>query len=89
MTPETRRSLALLLATTAATLVALAVASLLRERACVDAGGRWVARSCVLAAGPESSVARAYLLGAIVGVAALLFLWRTYTFFATRGARKG
>ena len=89
MSPELRRGVAALLAGTAASLAALLVATWMRARACVGAGGRWAeaTRSCTLPAGvAEASTWRSSLVGAVVGVVTLLVLWRTYTFFADRRA---
>lgn len=93
MNANTRRQLAALLCGTAAALVALAVATYLRERACVEAGGRWLAtRQCELAAagtpGGAPGGARAYALGALAGLLTLVVLWRTFTFFAMRASRR-
>lgn len=92
MTPDLRRRLAALLAGVAGTLVALLAVTVLRARACRDAGGRWAdaARACTLPPGAdEPAAATAWLLGALAGVAAMLVLWRTYTFFALRARTTG
>lgn len=92
MTPDLRRRLAALLAGVAGTLVALLSATLLRARACREVGGSWVdaGRRCALpAGGVEPSTTTAYLLGALAGLAAMLVLWRTYTFFALRSRSAG
>jgi hypothetical protein len=92
MTASTRRRLAVLLTGTIATLVALSVATLVRENACSDAGGRWAAasRTCADAAGaalPDAG-ARAYAMGALAGLVVGVLLWRTFTFLTTRAARR-
>jgi hypothetical protein len=80
MTAETRRRLAALLSGIAGAFVALSVSLWLRQDACLDAGGRWVAieRACELPAGLSSptSPARFYIVGAAAGllVAGLLLL---------------
>ena len=94
MSPELRRGVAALLAGTAASLAALLVATWMRARSCVGAGGRWAdaTRSCTLPAGvAETPMWRSSLVGAVVGIVTLLVLWRTYTFFADRraGATQG
>jgi hypothetical protein len=68
-------------------------ATALRANACLDAGGRWdaAARACEAAAGgvaPDPGM-RPYLIGGAVGVALLVVLWRTYTYFVLRAARGG
>lgn len=74
----------------AATLVGLLVATALRQKACVEAGGRWlVERRCEIAGGAEPGMVRSYALGALAGVLAALMLWRTFTFFAGRGRPRG
>jgi hypothetical protein len=90
MTPELRRGLAALLAGTAASLAALLASTLMRARACADAGGEWMegVRRCAMPGGaPEPSTWHGLAVGAIVGVAVLVTLWRTFTFFADRRAR--
>ena len=90
MSPELRRGVAALLAGTAASLTALLVATWMRARSCAAAGGSWVeaTRSCTLPAGVTGTpMWRSSLVGAVVGIATLLVLWRTYTFFADRRAR--
>ena len=93
MNADTRRGLAAMLSGVAGAIVALTVASFLRQHACLDAGGRWVAatRTCELAAGaaPPTGATRAYLLGAVVGIVAAALLWRTYTFFVARATSRG
>lgn len=90
MNPQTRRSLAAMLSGVAAAIVALVTTTWLRQDACLDAGGLWIAaaRSCTLPAGAaEAAPARAYALGAVAGVVTAVVLWRTYTFFVSRGGR--
>lgn len=92
MSSELRRGLAALLAGVAASLAALLTSAWLRGRACVGAGGRWVEaeRQCALPAGAEApAMWRSSLVAALVGMATLLVLWRTFTFFADRRARTG
>ncbi|MDF1503978.1 hypothetical protein [Roseisolibacter sp. H3M3-2] len=87
MTPDVRRGLAALLAGTAASLAALLVATLVRSRACANAGGEWMegVRRCAMPAGaPEPSTWGSSLAGAAVGIVTLVVLWRTFTFFAAR-----
>ena len=92
MTAQTRRSLAALLAGIAGMLMALLTATRLRQDACLDAGGRWLAaaRSCELPAGAASAMSplRGYTLGAVAGVLTAIVLWRMFTFFASRGVRR-
>ncbi|HEX6533443.1 MAG TPA: hypothetical protein VF041_02530 [Gemmatimonadaceae bacterium] len=92
MNAETRRRLAALLAGIAGAYVALSVASWLRQDACLDAGGRWLAaaRACELPGGapPLPPPLRAYIVGAVVGIVVAVVLWRTFTFFARRGATR-
>ena len=93
MTAQLRRQLALVVIGVAAALVALLVATWLRQDACLEAGGRWLAatRTCELAngaVGPGLSAGRAYAVGAIVGVLAATVLWRTFTFFASRSTHR-
>jgi hypothetical protein len=90
MSPELRRGLAALLAGTAASLAALMIATWMRARSCTGAGGRWVeaARRCELPAGVTAApVWQSSLVGAVIGFATLLVLWRTYTYFADRRPR--
>jgi hypothetical protein len=90
MSPDLRRGLAALLAGTAASLAALLAATWVRARGCADAGGEWMdgVRRCAMPGGaPEPSTWRGSLVGAVVGVATLVVLWRTFTFFADRRAR--
>ena len=80
-----------MLAGIAAMLVALSTATYLRQRACADAGGEWVAaaRTCQLAPGRDVPVpVMAYLLGTLAGFATLMILWRTYTFVVKRAAER-
>ena len=88
MNSQTKRSLATMLTGLIATLGALLVAEVLRQRACTDAGGRWdtAARGCVLPSGVQPSWlggTGAYVVAAVGGVLLAVMLWRTYTFFAT------
>jgi hypothetical protein len=90
MNAQTKRSLATMLTGLIATLAALLIAELLRQRACAGGGGRWdvAARGCVLPAGVQPSLLGgmgAYVVAAVVGVLLAVMLWRTYTFFATGG----
>lgn len=90
MSPDVRRGLAAVLAGTAASLAALLVASWMRARACTGAGGEWMdgVRRCAMPGGvAEPTTWRSSLVGALVGVATLVLLWRTFTFFAERRAR--
>lgn len=92
MTPELRRGLAALLAGTAASLAALLAATIVRARTCAAAGGEWMegVRRCAMPdAAPEPATWRSLAVGAVVGVATLVLLWRTYTFFAARAAARG
>jgi hypothetical protein len=90
MTSETRRRLAALFTGTAGTLTALLVATWLRQDACVDAGGRWLAaaRMCELPSGASMamSAGRAYAVGAVGGVLTAIVLWRVFTFAGRWGA---
>lgn len=92
MTPSLPRRLVPLLIGVIASLSALWTADALRADACLDAGGRWDAgtRACAAAAGRAAPAlgARPYAVAALVGVALLVVLWRTYTFFLTRAARR-
>lgn len=92
MKPELRHRLALLLVGVAAALVGLSVATWVRRDDCLDAGGRWLAasRTCELAGGPAAAMPswRAVALGAGAGLLAAVVLWRTYTFFVGRAARR-
>jgi hypothetical protein len=90
MNAQTKRSLATMLTGLIATLAALLVAQVLRQRACTGATGRWdaAARSCVLPSGATPSWlggTGAYVVAAVAGVLLAVMLWRTYTFFATGG----
>ena len=75
----------------AAALIALTVVSILQGRACREAGGHWIAsaRHCENPLRGAPSEWSAWLLGALAGAATLVVLWRTWTFFATRAARRG
>ena len=92
MTAQLRRQIAVLLIGVVAMLIALSVATWLRQDACLDAGGRWLpgSRTCELAAGATAagSTGRAYVFGAVAGVLTSVVLWRTFTFFAARTARR-
>ncbi len=92
MNPTLRRNLVTLLTGTAATLAALLGATWLQSDACRDRGGRWAdaTRTCDLPAGAEAMPPawRAYAIGALAGLLVATVLWRTYTFFALRGARR-
>ena len=80
-----------MLAGIAAMLVALSLATYLRQDACLDAGGQWsaVARTCELAAGREMpGPTGAYLAGTAAGFITLVVLWRTYTFVVNRAAER-
>ena len=80
--------MALLLAGAMAAVVALAVATALRQDACLDAGGRWVARGgCEIDGGTLPGAGGAYMAGALAGLVVLVVAWRTYTFVATRTSR--
>jgi hypothetical protein len=90
MTPEFRRGLAALLAGTAASLAALLASTLMRARACANAGGEWMegVRRCAMPGGaPEPSTWQGLVVGALAGVTTLVVLWRTFTFFADRRTR--
>lgn len=90
MSPEFRRHLVLIIVAAAGTFVALTVTTWLRQDACVDAGGRWEAasRACAVPAGsPAPTSGLHYVLGGLAGLVAAFVLWRTFTFFARRGAR--
>ena len=91
MTVETRRRLAALLTGIAGMLVALLSATWMRQDACLDAGGRWLAtaRTCELPAGTAAvSPLRAYAIGAVAGLLTVGVLWRTFTFFTSRASRR-
>jgi hypothetical protein len=92
MTPETRRHLAALLSGIAGAYVALSVSLWLRQDACLDAGGQWVAleRTCVLPAGLASptSPARYYIVGAVAGLLVAGLLFRGFSFIAARAAAR-
>jgi hypothetical protein len=90
MNAQTKRSLATMLTGLIATLAALLVAEVLRQRGCTGAGGRWdaAARGCVLPSGatlPWLGGVGAWMVAAVVGLLLAVMLWRTYTFFATGG----
>jgi hypothetical protein len=89
---DTRRRIAALLAGMAGAFIALSVSVWLRQDACLDAGGRWIAaaRACDLPTGAPSlsSPARFYMVGAVAGVVVAAVLWRTYTFIAHRAAAR-
>lgn len=91
MKRELRQRLAVMLMGVAAALVALTVVSLLQARACAAVEGRWIAaaRHCELPLRGAPSDRWAWLLGALAGALTLVVLWRTWTFFATRAARRG
>lgn len=90
MTPQLRRQIVLVVVGITAAIVALIAATYLRQDACLDAGGRWVVETevCQLAPGvaPPGS-AKAYGLGAVIGLLVGTMLWRMYTFAARRGTR--
>lgn len=92
MTVETRRRLAALLSGIAGAFVALSVSLWLRQDACLDAGGRWVAieRACELPAGLASptSPVRFYIVGAVAGLLVAVALVRTFSFIADRAATR-
>ena len=92
MKAELRHRLALLLVGVAAALVGLSVATWVRRDDCLDAGGRWLAgpRACELAGGAAATMPswRAYALGVVAGLLVAVVLWRTYTFFLVRAARR-
>jgi len=92
MTAETRRRLAALLSGIAGAFVALSVSLWLRQDACLDAGGRWLAmeRTCELPAGtaPLASPVRSYILGAAAGLLVAGMLWRTFTYVANKAAAR-
>ena len=72
-------------------LVALTVATYMRQDACLDAGGQWAAaaRTCELAAGRDMpGPTGAYLAGTAAGFITLVVLWRTYTFVVNRAAER-
>lgn len=87
MRPRTRLLVPLLIGVLA-TLTALLAGDFLRRDACLGAGGSWqaVERSCTLPTGagrPWMAGSLAYLATAPLGLLAAVFLWRTYTFFAS------
>ncbi len=92
MTPEIRRQLAALLSGIAGAFVALSVSLWLRQDACLDAGGRWVAleRTCELPSGLSSptSPVRSYIVGAIVGLLVAGVLFKGFNFIADRAAAR-
>ena len=92
MTAETRRRLATLLSGIAGAFVALSVSLWLRQDACLDAGGRWVAaaRTCDLLAGISSATSPVYfyIVGAAAGLLLAGALWRTFTYIADRAAAR-
>jgi len=91
MTVETRRRLAILLIGTTGTLTALLMATWLRQDACLDAGGRWIAatRLCELPPGASTAMSpqRAYAVSVVGGVLTAIVLWRAFTFAASRAVR--
>jgi hypothetical protein len=93
MTSETRRRLAALLTGTAGTLTALLMATWLRQDACLEAGGRWLAatRQCQLPSGASTAMSSpmAYVIGAVGGVLTAIVLWRVFTFATSRAVRGG
>jgi hypothetical protein len=92
MSPEIRRQLAALLSGIAGAFVALSVSLWLRQDACVDAGGRWVAleRACELPTGLSSptSPVRYYIAGAVAGLLVAGVLFRGFSFIADRAAAR-
>ncbi|HEY9427265.1 MAG TPA: hypothetical protein VIR34_08925 [Gemmatimonadaceae bacterium] len=92
MTTEIRRRLAALLSGIAGAFVALSASLWLRQDACLDAGGRWLAveRACELPAGasPLASPARFYILGAAAGLLVAGVLLLGFTFIADRAAAR-
>jgi len=93
MKSQTKRSLATLLTGLIATLAALLLAEVVRQRACVRAGGVWdaAARRCSPPTGTELPLlagAGAYLVAVPAAVLLAVFLWRIYTFFATGAGRR-
>ena len=91
MKPELRHRLALLLVGVATALVGLSVATWVRQDDCLDAGGRWnaAARACEPAAGAAAAPSwRAFAFGIAAGLVVAIVLWRTYTFFVLRAARR-
>ena len=93
MNASLRRRLAAVLAGAAAMLLGLLTATWIRQDACLDAGGRWLAatRACEWPAGAPAAdpTVRAYAIGALAGLAAAALLWRAFTFAASRGGRRG
>jgi hypothetical protein len=80
--------LALLLAGAMAAVVGLAVAAALRQDACLDAGGRWLARGgCEIDGGTLPGAGGAYMAGALAGLVVLAVAWRAYTLVTTRASR--
>lgn len=92
MTSETRRRLAALLSGIAGAFVALSVSLWLRQDACLDAGGRWVAieRACELPADLSSptSPARFYVVGAAAGLLVAGILLLGFSFITNRVAAR-
>ena len=93
MNAQTKRSLATMLMGLMSTLAALMLAEVVRQRSCAGAGGTWngAERSCALGAGatpPLLAGAGAYLVAVPAAVLLAVFLWRTYTFFASGAGRR-
>ncbi|HEU6451302.1 MAG TPA: hypothetical protein VFT57_07760 [Gemmatimonadaceae bacterium] len=92
MTAEIRRHLAALLSGIAGAFVALSMSLWLRQDACLDAGGRWLAmeRACELPAGlsSPSSPVRYYIAGAVAGLLVAGVLFRGFSFIADRAAAR-
>jgi hypothetical protein len=90
MTSDTRRRLAALLSGIAGAFVALSMSVWLRQNACVDAGGTWLAvkRVCELPAGvsPLASPTRYHLLGGLAGVLVAGILLVAFSYVADRAA---
>ena len=92
MTPGLRHRLALFIVGVAAAIVGMSVATWMRQDACHDAGGRWLAveRTCALAGGATATLPtwRAVAVALVAGALVATLTWRAYTFFLVRGARR-
>jgi hypothetical protein len=94
MNRQTKRSLATMLTGLIATLAALLLAEIVRQRACTGATGTWngAARSCSMPTDapvpPLLAGSGAYLVAIPAAVLLGVVLWRTYTFFASGAGRR-
>jgi hypothetical protein len=92
MTSDIRRRIAALLSGIAGAFVALSASLWLRQNACTDAGGSWLAakQACELPAGasPLASPMRFHILGGLAGLLVAGILLLAFTYVADRAAAR-